>query len=272
MKLRTILLLTFISTTFHFGCIPPPPASNSAARAPTTEEKLDQVMKRVDSLEKIVNRWSDSIKSMEKGQQQYQADHSVLMDDLDAQLKNVKGMLELIRHDLDDSLKNSQRLHEDLDRRLLELESKPQSALPAESPKPIAKNRTDDAINRYNQILRLVLEKKEYDSAIRQFESFVKEQSGTSLAGNAQYWIGEAHFAKGDFARSIAEFQKVVDQYPKSEKVCDARLKQGFAFSEMKDQEKAKLFLQEVVRKCPNTKTSARASTKLRQIEGAKNG
>ena len=125
-------------------------------------------------------------------------------------------------------------------------------------------------VTRYEQILRLFRTRKSYDTAIEQFRDFLRDYPKSSLAANAQYWIGEGYYAKGDYAHAISEFQVVADKYPEGEKVCDSLLKQGLAFLELKDTAKAKLFLTEVQRRCPKTVAATKASDRLAKLAAAK--
>ena len=58
-----------------------------------------------------------------------------------------------------------------------------------------------------------------YKQAITLFNDFLKKFPKSNLADNAQYWKGEALFALKDYPNSVMEFQKVITNYPKSDKV-----------------------------------------------------
>lgn len=111
------------------------------------------------------------------------------------------------------------------------------------------------------------LEKKDYRLAITRFKDFLKKHPKSKLAGNAQYWIGECHYALREFDQAILEFDTVRRKYPQGEKVSAALLKQGFAFAELGEKVNARLILQEVVEKFPQSPEAARAKQKLKSIE-----
>jgi TolA-binding protein len=50
-------------------------------------------------------------------------------------------------------------------------------------------------------------------------------------ADNAQFWIGEIYYRQKWYETAILEYQKVIENYPKGNKVQASLLKQGFAFS-----------------------------------------
>ena len=53
------------------------------------------------------------------------------------------------------------------------------------------------------------------------------------LAGNAQYWLGEAVYGQQKYDLAITEFEKVLKNYSKSIKVPAALLKIGYAQFEL---------------------------------------
>jgi tol-pal system protein YbgF len=111
------------------------------------------------------------------------------------------------------------------------------------------------------------LEKKDYKIAIGRFKDFLKKHPKSKLAVNAQYWIGESHYALREFDQAIIEFDAVRRKYPQGEKVPAALLKQGFAFAELGEKVNARLILQELVEKFPQTGEAAKAKLRLKALE-----
>jgi tol-pal system protein YbgF len=124
-----------------------------------------------------------------------------------------------------------------------------------------------DAIKRDYEAAWRTLDKKDYKAAIVRFKEFIKKYPKSTLAGNAQYWIGESHYALREFDLAIIEFDAVRRRYPQGEKVPAALLKQGFAFAELGEKVNARLILQEVVEKFPQSAEAARARQRLKSIE-----
>jgi tol-pal system protein YbgF len=111
------------------------------------------------------------------------------------------------------------------------------------------------------------LEKKDYKLAIGRFKEFLKKHAKSKLAVNAQYWLGECHYALREFDQAIIEFDAVRRKYPQGDKVPAALLKQGYAFAELGEKVNARLILQEVVEKYPQSSESAKAKLKLKALE-----
>ncbi|HEX6435915.1 MAG TPA: tol-pal system protein YbgF [Candidatus Binatia bacterium] len=111
------------------------------------------------------------------------------------------------------------------------------------------------------------LEKKDYRLAITRFKEFLQKHPKSKLANQAQYWIGESHYALREFDQAILEFDAVRSRYPQADKVPAALLKQGFAFAELGEKVNARLILQEVVEKYAQSPEAVQAKQKLRSLE-----
>lgn len=110
-------------------------------------------------------------------------------------------------------------------------------------------------------------ERKDYRGALVRFRDFLRKNPKSRLAANAQYWIGESHFAQREFDRAIVEFDEVRRKYAQSDKVPAALLRQGAAFTELGEKLNARLVLQELVEKYPQSAEAARAKQRLKALE-----
>jgi tol-pal system protein YbgF len=111
------------------------------------------------------------------------------------------------------------------------------------------------------------VQNRDYRLAIARFKEFLKKHPRSNLADNAQYWIGESHYGLREFDQAIIEFDTVRRRYPQGEKVPAALLKQGFAFAELGERLNARLLLQEVVEKFPDSPEAGKAKLRLRTLE-----
>ena len=105
------------------------------------------------------------------------------------------------------------------------------------------------------------LKEGRYKKAKTELKAFLDRYPNSSYAGNAQYWLGEAHYVTRNFEQGIAEFEKVVNQYPSSNKVPDAMLKLGYSFYELKQFPQARQVLQALQDRFPK-ETAARLANK----------
>jgi len=124
-----------------------------------------------------------------------------------------------------------------------------------------------DAVRKdYEEALKLV-ERKDYRGAINRFKNFLKRHSKSEYADNAQYWIGECYYALKEFDQAILEFDAVRRRYPNGDKVPAALLKLGYAFAELGDKVDARLILQELVDRFPQSEETVKAKQKLKALE-----
>jgi tol-pal system protein YbgF len=117
----------------------------------------------------------------------------------------------------------------------------------------------------YDEAWRVV-ERKDYRAAIIKLKDFLRKFPNSEFGDNAQYWLGECHYALREFEQAILEFDTVRRKYPTGEKVPAALLKQGFAFAELGDKVDARLILQELVDRYPQSEEAGKAKQKLNTL------
>lgn len=106
----------------------------------------------------------------------------------------------------------------------------------------------------------------ELDTAMQGFSEFLVRYPTSTLAPNAQYWLGECLYGKKQFEQAIEAFDRVKLAYPASEKVPAALLKQGYAYLALNDRSRAVSVLKQVVEGFPKTPEAGKASGKLSQL------
>jgi tol-pal system protein YbgF len=82
----------------------------------------------------------------------------------------------------------------------------------------------------YDQAYALIRSGR-YDLAETSFRQFLGTYPGDELAPEAQYWLGESYFARGDYARAAEEFRAGYKAYPKSRRGPDTLLKLGLSMA-----------------------------------------
>lgn len=107
----------------------------------------------------------------------------------------------------------------------------------------------------------------ELEKARQGFQEFTKRFPNSQNADNAQFWIGEIYYRDKWYEKAIVEYQKVVENYPKGNKIRSALLKQGYAFINIDDKANARLILKELINKYPDTTEAQLAAQKLDQIK-----
>ncbi|RJQ63120.1 MAG: tol-pal system protein YbgF [Desulfobacteraceae bacterium] len=110
-------------------------------------------------------------------------------------------------------------------------------------------------------------ERGEFPQAREKFEGFLKKYPKSPIADNAQFWIGETYYREKWYEKAILEYQKVIESYPKGNKVQSSLLKQGLSFQNLGDKASARLILSELMKKYPQSSEAKIASQKLKEIK-----
>ncbi len=83
-----------------------------------------------------------------------------------------------------------------------------------------------------------LFQQRQYRDAISVFESLLASKTTHSLSDNAQYWIGEAQYALGDYRAAILAFEKVFT-FSQSNKNDYAQFKLGQCYYHLRENERA---------------------------------
>lgn len=75
--------------------------------------------------------------------------------------------------------------------------------------------------------------RRQFGDAEAGFSNFLQKFPDHSLAGSAQYWLGETFYAQGDFKRAAQSFLKGYKTYPKSRRAADSLLKLGLSLGKL---------------------------------------
>lgn len=107
---------------------------------------------------------------------------------------------------------------------------------------------------------------RDYAKASARFEDLLKKFPNGTYADNCRYWIGECHFATGNFAKAVAAFRKVFT-FPESEKADDAQLKLGYCYLRLGEKKRAAEEFKKVVSLYPDSEYTERAKEELAKLE-----
>ncbi len=199
-------------------------------------------------------------------------------DSLRSDLRAMHNDVDLLSNNLEASRKQQRDLYADLDRRMKNLESRGGAGAGSAAGSGDAGSGgaggdssaagSDDKAA-YQTAFNL-LKDSQYDRAIAAFQKFLIVYSDSSLADNAQYWLGEAYYVNKSFPEAQGAFQRVVDKYPQSRKRPDALLKIGYCQYELKQWDSAKGTLSQVVRQFPDTPAGHLAQQRLDKMASEK--
>lgn len=210
------------------------------------------------------------------------------VEQLKSDVARLRGQLDVVNYELEQSQKRQRDLYVDLDTRLRKLETAPQAgggsdqvanappptaavpgapgsavpptagpAMPVARPSdPVAEQRAYDAA--LDQFKR-----GDYQGAITSFSTFVKNFPQSPLAPSAQYWVGNAYYARKDYRGAIAAQRQLIAAYPQTPRVADALLNIASAQSDLNDNAAARKTLEELIKQYPQTEAAAKAKQRL---------
>lgn len=96
------------------------------------------------------------------------------------------------------------------------------------------------------------LQEKNYTDAENAFQDFLKNHSAHALAGNAQYWLGEAYYAQTQYTAAARTFAKAFQDYPQGQKAPDALFKLALTLEKMNKKDDACLTIAELKKRFPS--------------------
>ena len=94
---------------------------------------------------------------------------------------------------------------------------------------------------------------RDYEAALAGFRLFLELHGQTSLAANAQYWVGECQYRMGRYKDALKSFYNVVSYYPLSPKLAASTLKIAQIYTKFKDQDKARMMYERVIDQYPDS-------------------
>lgn len=159
----------------------------------------------------------------------------------------------------------SSRIERVSERREDERSARParESQSPASRP---ARTSEGDAIKLYRQSFQILGQGK-HDEAAEGFREFLRRFPNHDLTDNAQYWLGECAYDRKDYSTAVREFRRVVERFPRGNKVPDALLKIGFSYLALGSTDAGKQTLEQLVRSYPRHETAALATARLAELE-----
>ncbi len=182
--------------------------------------------------------------------QKTNADTSGRFSDLEEQVRNLNGRVDVVenRVDKNDSgsgaaIKNYQEQNRDLNQKVMILQ---------------------EALTKMEKdllILNADLQAMKAEKAAAHAEKTAKQSK------KDVYEIGQEFFSKKDWKQAILNYQKYRDDNPKGSKFADATYKIGVAFQELGMKDEAKTFFDEVTAKYPKSEEARRAKVRLKGLK-----
>lgn len=221
-------------------------------------------LQAVERLKEAQNPRLEKLESAAQNQLELANQLQLLKDEV----AKLRGQVELLTFEQEQSGKRQKDFYVDLDARLRKLETAAiENAAKAaqQAPKPDPANEMKD----FEASLTLFKEGK-FIEAADGFHAFLKAWPGSNLAPNAYYWGGNAHFQLREWARATELYQGLIAKWPEDAKTPDALLKLADAQQESGDPKTARKTLETLVAQYQATPAAAQAKQRLARMSKTK--
>jgi len=246
-------------------------------------KRIDDANEQLKDLAARVGKFEETLKS------QALLDLFTQLEALKQELNRLRGQLEVLNNNVENTSKRQRDMYLDLDTRLRRFELQggvPPAAPGAAAPAPTSPaaagvppasapstaaaapaagmtNVDTGAENRVYEAAQAQRKLGNYQGAIVAFQNFIKQYPKSNLAPRAQYWIGDSYFNLRDFKLAIANQQTLLKTYPDSPSVPDALLNIASSQVEMGESAVGRKTLEEVVAKYPVSDAADKARRRL---------
>jgi tol-pal system protein YbgF len=177
------------------------------------------------------------------------------------EIARMRGQVEVLGNQGDTAASRQKDLYLDIDTRLRKLEQgREQQAATPDKPGAPAPAEAGEA--RAYQMALDQFKLGNYPLAVSAMQGFLVTYPNSSLAPNAQYWVGLAYSGQRDYKSAIAAQRRLLTAWPNSDKAPDALLSIASAQETMGDRRAALKTLEEVISRYPAS--SAATSAKQR--------
>jgi tol-pal system protein YbgF len=183
------------------------------------------------------------------------------------EIARLRGQIETLNYELETAKKRQQDFYLDLDTRLRKFEASA-SANATVAPENGANSKPAADPGKETQDYEAALNQfkaGKYKEAAAGFGAFVQKYPDSSLAPNAQYWLGNAWYAQRDCKRAIEAQSVVTTKYADSAKAPDAWLAIATCQQEMGNPTGTRRSLETVLTKYPGTPAADTARERLKK-------
>ncbi|MGB0895368.1 MAG: tol-pal system protein YbgF [Parashewanella sp.] len=227
----------------------------NAAPSPVEDIARGSDNQRIDRLERII-----------KTKQQSEFELQQRVDTLQREVSELRGVNEQLSYQIEQITQRQRQLYDEL----ANVQTKPADnaeATSTEPQAPIAASGSLSETDSYQRAVNLVLKQRKYDEAIPAFKDFISKFPQSNYAANANYWLGQLLFNKGQLKEAKTAFQIVVNKFSDSSKKADSLIKLGKIAEQQNDKRLAKRYYQRVVNEHAKSSASTIAKKNIAALK-----
>lgn len=287
MKIRYLLIFAVLIVFSFSGCVDPKRLASLENRVAAMEmENNRQLTEHEENRNHLINSTLKSIeKKIKSGHILTKEEYARFKYDIRALKKEIQvleGAIEEIKHkfkeytqgDREAIAKRFERLDNAISRnyekvinleKYMGFEPSASSSFPDKAP-PANEGQVKNPEQELYAFAKKLFDDGDKANARIQFENFINKYPDSQNADNARFWIADSYYAEKWFGKAILEYQKVLEEYPKSNKLAAARLKQGYAFAELGEKANARITLKRLIELHPDSKEAQYAKERLKVL------
>lgn len=220
-----------------------------------TQTKLEEQKKRLETKIQEANAEVEELRSVLKQAKELLQRNSA---DLGTEIKSTRREIQKLRGKIEESQFRLQKLQKELELFKSDVELRFSTGGLA--------GKLPDEPDKLFEYGERQMENDNYKAARQAFTTFKSEFSDDDRVDDAQVYMGDIEYAKGEWINAIVKYRKVLQQYSDSERVPKATYKIGVAFMNLGKCEDAKPFLETVWQDHGQSRFSSSAKEKLEKI------
>ncbi len=184
--------------------------------------------------------------------QKTNADVSSRFSDIEDDMRNLRGRLEVLEH------------------------KKDQGSQEAESVKKYASEQSTDASKKIlllqeglSGLEKTVFQLNAELNALKTEKAAIAAQKKAAAESNKKgsYELAQEYFDQKDWKKAILNYQKYRDESPNGKKIAEATYKMGVSFQELGMKDEARTFYDELVSKYPSSNEAKKAKVRLKRLK-----
>lgn len=119
----------------------------------------------------------------------------------------------------------------------------------------------------YDKALQL-FNSKQYDESLRVFNSLDNRRTPANLRDNVVFWAGQCYYRMEDYDRAIENFDIVINEYRRGNKVIDSLYGMGISYNALGEKSRALSYLEKALNNGPSPGLQRKIERKIGEIEG----
>jgi TolA-binding protein len=235
------------------------------------QRSMNEAQKEQDKQAKQLSQISEQIASFSSTALKNGADLGSQLDNALQEVARMKGLLEPMRDRLDTVESKVNKVGEEIDVRVKDLEAKTNDKARAAVDSAERERLMSNPSALFDKVVKLLNDQKPADARklLREFSVRAQNDKGGlgKQADTAQYLLAESYFLESNYQAAATEYNAVRKQWPKSPKIPESLLRLGQCFEKLNLPNDAKLFYKVLVTDHPKSEPARKAKELLKNLK-----